>query len=855
MKNLAGHLRSLLGIRRRKEDRESFERLLGRFRAVLDSNNRSLEIMTEMGDILGGDYLFDIQYVKKAYAELSASLNDSLRTFDELTKNRYPRLHDATAKLDERIRHVIGEAGPGPASRELIVFYENITSDLAEAVGNKNANLAEVKNALKLAVPEAFAFTTHAFDSFMRRNGILGKIRAAGANHPLPSSLREELYELVLHGDIPPDLSRAVEKAVRKLKTRCGRDCFVSVRSSAGEEDGDYSFAGQFETVLNIPLEREAVEKAYKKVIASLFSLKASVYQERLGYTLGKINMAVGCLAMVDAAVSGVLYTTYSGPDGAGMVISASWGLGSAVVEGKTGADHYVFGKEDAYEILEERIGEKDSMVVRVDGGGTAMVETPSDLRGKTCLTPEQITAIAGLGAAIEKHFRRPQDVEWAIDGSGRVYILQTRPLRLPEMPGAVPVPAVPDAQIIFRNKGLVVQKGAASGRVFIVKNAADVDGISDGAVLVARHDSSDFVRVMPRISAIITDRGMLTSHMASLSREFRIPTVVNVDDATKMLVHGQEVTVLADENGVFIYRGRVRQILERAAAGSPMMEDLYEFRKKRYILRLITPLNLVDPLRDDFIPRACKTVHDLLRFIHEKSVARLVEAAGYGLKTGSTVKLVLSIPAGIQLIDIGGGLQSTAGLNSVGPDGILSMPFRALIAGMTHPGIWRSDAVSLTASDFMTSMLRAPDIAADSANHAGSNIAVISRDYMNVSLKFGYHFTIVDCYCSANARNNHLYFRFAGGATDITKRSRRLKVIAAVLDAYGFNLKTKGDLIVARLANIHQDEMERVLDHLGRLISYTRQLDAELHDDSAVERSIRDFLAETYGVPPSKNH
>jgi pyruvate,water dikinase len=382
---------------------------------------------------------------------------------------------------------------------------------------------------------------------------------------------------------------------------------------------------------------------------------------------------------------------------------------------------------------------------------------------------------------------------------------------------------------------------------VFIIKDAADVDGISDGAVLVARHDSSNFVRVMPRISAIITDRGMLTSHMASLSREFRIPTVVNMDDATKILVHGQEVTVLADENGVVVYQGRVRQVLERAAAESPMMEDLYEFRTKRYILRSIMPLNLVDPLRDDFTPQACGTVHDLLRFIHEKSVAELIGSAEYGLKPGSTVKLDLPVPAGIQLIDIGGGLTNPDGRDHAGPGQVTSIPLKALISGMTYPGIWQSGAVSLTMSDFMTSMLRVPDIAADSASHVGSNIAVISRDYTNMSLKFGYHFTIVDCYCSGNARNNHLYFRFAGGATDISKRSRRLQVIAAVLGAYGFNLKTKGDLIVARLANIHQDEMERVLDQLGRLISYTRQLDAALNDDAAVEFYVKNFQEGNY--------
>ena len=165
----------------------------------------------------------------------------------------------------------------------------------------------------------------------------------------------------------------------------------------------------------------------------------------------------------------------------------------------------------------------------------------------------------------------------------------------------------------------------------------------------------------------------------------------------------------------------------------------------------------------------------------------------------------------------------------------------------MTRPGIWRSDAVPLNVNDFMSSMLRMPDIMSDSGGRVESNMAVISREYANISLKFGYHFIVLDCFCSENTRNNHIYFRFTGGATDMTKRSRRLQLIAEILGEYGFNIKTKGDLIVARLANIRRDEAESVLDQLGRLISYTRQLDAVLQDDHAVKRYARNFLDGIY--------
>jgi pyruvate,water dikinase len=208
---------------------------------------------------------------------------------------------------------------------------------------------------------------------------------------------------------------------------------------------------------------------------------------------------------------------------------------------------------------------------------------------------------------------------------------------------------------------------------------------------------------------------------------------------------------------------------------------------------------------------------------------------------------LDLTIPAGIMVIDIGGGLDKPLHADRVTAEQVISLPLRALISGLTHPGIWRSDAVPLNVNDFMSSMLRVPDIMSDSGGRVESNMAVISREYANISLKFGYHFIIVDCFCSENTRNNHIYFRFTGGATDMTKRSRRLQLIAEILGEYGFNIKTKGDLIVARLANIGRNEAEIVLDQLGRLISFTRQLDTVLQDDHMVKRYARNFLDGRY--------
>jgi pyruvate,water dikinase len=282
-------------------------------------------------------------------------------------------------------------------------------------------------------------------------------------------------------------------------------------------------------------------------------------------------------------------------------------------------------------------------------------------------------------------------------------------------------------------------------------------------------------------------------------------------------------------------------------------MDDLYEFRRKRYILRHIVPLNLVDPFRDDFSPRACRTLHDILRYMHEKAVGRLIEAAGFGARSVGAVKLDLPIPAGMTVIDIGGGLSAGDGREHASPEQITSVPFKALVRGMTHPGAWRSEAVALSVNDFMSSMFHAPDLAAESDRQMGSNVAVISRGYVNLNIKFGYHYTILDSYVSDTPRSNHIYFRFAGGATDMTKRSRRLQLIERILLEHGFRVTTRGDLLIGRLSGLGREEMTGVLDQVGRLVSFTRQMDAVLGGDHDIEVYADNFLHGRYEAGAGK--
>jgi pyruvate,water dikinase len=851
MKNIVSNIWSMLGLtRREKVQSPPFELIFRRFREVLENNNRALEIITDMGDKLGGDYLFDIVYVKNAYAELALSVRRSIQLFDSLTGNNYPALHDVFERIDNRVKGMIYDSvlsSVGP-----VLLLDDVSWDLSGYVGGKNAGAAELKNYLKLNVPETFAITTKAYDLFMRHSGIDTLVEQAA----LDNTVFEDLQDVVMNAPIPDELSSALEEAVGRVRERCGGKCALAVRSSAEEEDGDFSFAGQFETVLNVPLETAAVIDAYKRVVASLFSAGALSYQQSLGFPSGKIKMAASCMVMVNAAVSGVVYSCNPDGDRDTLVVTAAPGLGTAVVEGKTDADFFLVRKDTPPKIETKRAGRKETMVISRGDRGTVVVPVPQQQREEFCLSDEVVGQIAHIALSIERHFHKPMDIEWAMDQDGKIYILQARPLRIPE--DTAPVQRAPQVspelhQILMKDRGVPVQKGAGGGTVFISRKAEDLSNFPMGAVLVARHDSSDFVRIMPFAAAIITDIGTPTSHMASLCREFKVPTVVNTGKATTLLKEGEKVTLLVDDaGGMKIYAGVVRELIESSGVSAMKMEGLYEYRKRRYILRYIVPLNLVDPLLDNFVSEGCKTIHDVLRFIHEKSVARLIEGARYGdrmLKKHAAIKLDIPIPAGIIVVDIGGGLAVADGKDRATLDDIASVPLRAVVGGMMHPGVWHSEAVALKVNDFLSSMMRMPDITADRSEYVGYNVAVVSKEYMNLSLRFGYHFNMLDCYCSETARHNHIYFRFVGGATDISKRSRRIQLIAGILQDYGFNIKIKGDLIIARLANIGRDEMEIILDQAGRLIAFTRQLDAVLHDDDAVQRYRKQFMEENYDI------
>jgi len=636
------------------------------------------------------------------------------------------------------------------------------------------------------------------------------------------------------------------------LRTKYKKDdLFFAVRSSAIEEDTEHSFAGQYESFLNIP--GSELLEYYKKVIASTYSLRAWEYRLQKGFLEHEISMAVGCQLMVEPKCSGVLYTMDPiSIEKDLMVISATWGLGAPVVSGEAATDRYHVSRDAPYTVKHMSVVHKAEMLVAKEGGGTTVVEVPEERQHKPCLTSEEINHLAHVALLLERYYRRPQDIEWAIDEAGGLIILQTRPLKV-QLEYAGEFCILPDItkghRILFEGKGDVVQRGIACGTVFVIENDDDIDKVPFGSIIVARHTSPKLTKAIRKALAILTDVGSPTGHMATVAREFRVPTIVNTGVATRLLKTGDDITVDASQN--IVYAGKLKELCLYELTQEEVFEESYEYRLLRRILRKVAPLNVVDPHDENFRPEGCLTYHDIARFVHEKAVDELIHIGERSSKWFSSglKRLDLDIPLGVSVLDIGGGIKESSDGNLIKADEITSVPMKAFLKGLCHAGLWGNEPVSVDLGSFMSSLTRTFSSSMAAPEQVGKNLVVLSKEYMNMSLRLGYHFNIIDVYISDNINDNYAYFRFLGGVTEITRRSRRARFIANILEHHDFRVEIRGDLVIGRLKKLPKEEMEKRVVLLGGLVAYTRQLDVLMKHDNHVNHYEEEFKQRIGGL------
>nr|WP_148863187.1 phosphoenolpyruvate synthase [Marinobacter fonticola] len=460
---------------------------------------------------------------------------------------------------------------------DYIIWFENLGMSDVDRVGGKNASLGEMISNLANAgvtVPGGFATTAHAYREFLAKDGL--KDRIDDALDALDINDVNELARVgakvrqwVSETPFPASLEKALEDAYTQLQAG-NTNMAVAVRSSATAEDlPDASFAGQQETFLNI-VGLDHVKHAVREVFASLFNDRAISYRVHHGFDHKMVALSAGIQKMVrsETAASGVMFTldTESGFQDV-VFITASYGLGETVVQGAVNPDEFYVHKRnleaDRPAVLRRNLGSKAIKMIYGDsaeaGKSVETVKVEQDERNLFCISDAEVEDLARQALIIEKHYKRPMDIEWAKDGDdGRIYIVQARPETVKSR-----VAANVMERYLLKETGKVIVEGRSighrigKGRVRIVTSIQEMDRVQAGDVLVTDMTDPDWEPVMKRAAAIVTDRGGRTCHAAIIARELGIPAVVGCGDATDVLKEGQEVTVSCAEGDTgLIYEG-----------------------------------------------------------------------------------------------------------------------------------------------------------------------------------------------------------------------------------------------------------------------------------------------------------
>jgi pyruvate,water dikinase len=457
-----------------------------------------------------------------------------------------------------------------------VLWFEDLARGDVARVGGKNSSLGEMVRTLGkkgVKVPDGFATTADAYWRFLEANGfqetMTARLAELAAGKATLAETGSAIRQTILRGDWPKETEEAIRVAYRELCRRSGKkELDVAVRSSATAEDlPDASFAGQQETFLNIRGETALLD-ACRRCFASLFTDRAISYRTVKGFDHMKVALSIGVQRMVrsDVGGSGVMFSidTETGFDKV-VLINAAWGLGENVVQGAVDPDEYqvfkpLLSNKKLSPVIEKKRGEKAIKMIYAEGEKpTRNVSTSKAERAAFVLSDSEILELSRWAATIEKHYGCPMDMEWAKDGeSGEMFIVQARPETVQSRKGTGAFRRYrlgPHGKKLIA--GLSVGDAIATGRVCLIEDVSEIDRFVDGSILVTRITDPDWVPIMKRAAAIVTDHGGRTSHAAIVSRELGLPAVVGTGDGTHVLHDGQDVTVsCAEGDEGFIYEG-----------------------------------------------------------------------------------------------------------------------------------------------------------------------------------------------------------------------------------------------------------------------------------------------------------
>jgi pyruvate,water dikinase len=498
-----------------------------RFRRLLDHNRTALALQADLEQIYYDNRPFVPQVVEKKSRQLLLEVDGMVHALSGMTKKDYEPLFGVLRSIERSVQ----EEWSGLhryRTDDLVLPLARIGLEQMPVVGAKAANLAHIGAELHLPTPNGFAITTAACQRFLGETGLSTEIdtllaELADDDPAQLEGVSRQISERILATSLPKSIHQAVTDAADIFSS----EERLAVRSSAIGEDGDISFAGQYTSVLNVAV--SDVTRAYQQVIASLYSPSALSYRMHHGLDDRETPMGVLVLAMVQPQYSGVLYTANpTGDDSESIRISTVAGLGDQLVGGDASPEQMF------------RLDKKTLTVLEAKGiAGSA--------------PPQFLEELAGYALRMEEHYQRSLDIEWAVDTSGDLFILQVRPLLIlagEEQENEQERVDYPGHPVLLQG-GKCAAGGLVTGRV-LLKTLSTTEGVSvpvePDTILVARTASTSLTPWVSKVRGIITDIGGTASHLASVAREFGVPALFDTQIATTTLKDGETITLWANQ-------------------------------------------------------------------------------------------------------------------------------------------------------------------------------------------------------------------------------------------------------------------------------------------------------------------
>ncbi len=831
---------------REQKAKEALEELKWRyqiFRSLLYENTKAVELITDIDLKLREVDFFGPSLQNKIH-ELIDVTGELVEKINQLDYDKHTGLFKIHKKVSERINELLKKV-PTHKDIPLCVSLNEILPQCSTFAGGKACNLALLRSKGKFNVPDGFSILAHSCRFFLDETGlsfnILKKLQPfLFQGKGVTKELEEEIKKEVMAAQIPKPLEDALKHISLKYFEQ-GKG--LAVRSSALSEDGKHhSFAGQFSSVLNV-VSFEGLKEAVKEVIASNFNARSLAYRIGAGMKPLDFNMAILCIEMVDAKKAGVLFTVDpNDPQKETMLISAVFGMGELVVSGASTADIYKPYREPKEKLYstDPVISQKTRRLSLNPKGGLIEEDIPKELQESPVLSDEEVKKLISLGLELEKFLGSPQDIEWAIDENGKIWIIQSRPLILEKHLGPKNI-KVNHRKPIFQ-QGLITSRGIVTGKVKKIRRRQDLDlPFDEPTILVLHRSLVDAAKVMSKISGILVDFGNPADHLSCVAREYGRPMLVGLVDAMKKLEDGQWITIDADRGKVYLAeKEEIEEAIERfkkEMAKKPS-EKKEETKRENTVIdqlkELTVKLNLTDAYGPTFSIMECRSLHDIVRYVHEKAVLAFFEAGDELLEetSGVVFKLKSDIPFFLHIIDLGGGLApSTKKRRSVTIDEITSRPFKALWKGISTPGL-RWSGPPPVVGDVSSVMGRWMSDTRSQRPIGMPNYVIIARDYLNLNARMDFHFTMVDTVCGLDTRENYVKFRFKGGGTTMTQRHRRALAIGEILERADFFTDVKGDLVNGLFELAPLEVIEEKLVIVGRLLGFTRLIDAAMYSD-----------------------